>query len=209
MLGKEGLKVLKKMKEEGISDEILEPLMNEAKKAAGIQSDEKEVRITTVKRCKWWNRGFCRDKESCSFSHPLDDCHDHLNGGCISRGCNTKRHRKQCKYFNTETGCFRGHRCEYLHKVMEVTIERQVEEVLEMGTQTEPEEKCICKKNYDSCKVEIKDDKIICILKRAECSDEEWEEYEEKVESEMSLSDLLEDLGKVIEASVRLSQKNG
>ena len=41
VLGKEGLKVLKKMKEEGISDEILEPLMNEAKKAAGIQSEEK------------------------------------------------------------------------------------------------------------------------------------------------------------------------
>ena len=40
----------------------------------------------------------------------------------------------------------------------------------------------------------------ICRLyasKRAKCSVEEWEEYEEKVESEMQIEDLLEDLEKV------------
>ena len=53
----------------------------------------------------------------------------------------------------------------------------------------------------------IEHDKVVCILKRAECTEEEWAEYEEKVESEMELEDLLEDLGKVIEAASRLSQK--
>ena len=45
-------------------------------------------------------------------------------------------------------------------------------------------------------------------MKRAKCSDLEWKEYEEKVESEIDLKDLLEDLGKVIEAASRLSEKN-
>ena len=43
------------------------------------------------------------------------------------------------------------------------------------------------------------------ILKRAECTKEEWKKYEDKVESEMDLEDLLEDLGKVLEAAKRLS----
>ena len=55
--------------------------------------------------------------------------------------------------------------------------------------------------------VEMTEDNIFCILKRSECSEEEWKEYAEKVESEMDLLDLLEDLGKVIKATERLSGK--
>ena len=50
--------------------------------------------------------------------------------------------------------------------------------------------------------------KVICILKRATCSDGEWEQYEEKVECEMELEELLEDLGKVLEATQRLALRN-
>ena len=44
-------------------------------------------------------------------------------------------------------------------------------------------------------------------MKRAHCSDEEWDEYEDKVESEMDISELLEDLGKVLEAADRVSNR--
>ena len=37
-------------------------------------------------------------------------------------------------------------------------------------------------------------------MKRANCSETKWKEYKEKVESEMDLKDLLEDLGIMIEA---------
>ena len=46
----------------------------------------------------------------------------------------------------------------------------------------------------------------MCILKRAVCSDKEWQEYKEKVNSAMELSELLEDLGKVLEAANRLKK---
>ena len=44
-------------------------------------------------------------------------------------------------------------------------------------------------------------------MKRAKCSVEEWDKNEGKVESEMEIEDLLEDLGKVLEAVERLKEK--
>ena len=74
-------------------------------------------------------------------------------------------------------------------------------------TQTPKVKKCFCTKDFKRNEVNIFDDKVICILKRAICSNEEWLEYEEKVDSEMDLSELLEDLGKVLEASNRINKK--
>ena len=79
--------------------------------------------------------------------------------------------------------------------------------VTETGPQTPKVRKCHCKTDYKKNEVNMLQDKLICILKRAICSDEEWNEYEEKVSSEMELSELLEDLGKGIEATSRLNKK--
>ena len=77
----------------------------------------------------------------------------------------------------------------------------------DMETQTGQEDPCICKSQCEISKVHYESDKVICILKRARCSNEEWEEYEDKVKSEMDISELLEDLGKVLEAADRVAQK--
>ena len=50
--------------------------------------------------------------------------------------------------------------------------------------------KCLQRYVYKS---QFEEDKVI--LKRAKCSDQEWMEYEEKVESEMEMAELLDDLG--------------
>ena len=78
----------------------------------------------------------------------------------------------------------------------------------ENETQTDKTEMCVCKEDVKSNQVHFAEDKVICILKRATCSDGEWEEYKEKVESEMKLEELLEDLGKVLEATQRLAIRN-
>ena len=64
---------------------------------------------------------------------------------------------------------------------------------------------CHCEVACENSEVLIKEEQIIQKLKRSKCTETEWKEYEEKVQSEMSLSELLEDLGKVIEAASRLS----
>ena len=81
-------------------EEAHDPLFKMALKAAGIDAmKDKEVKV--AKRCKWWNRGFCRERDRCSYNHHSGDCEEHLKGGCTHRGCTTLRHRKQCKYLNT------------------------------------------------------------------------------------------------------------
>ena len=106
------------MEPEGMFKEVLDPFFEVAMKAVGVESSrkDKEKYKNKIKRCKWWNRGYCREKGECSFTHTKGDCEEHLRGGCNTKGCNILRHRKQCKYFNTDTGCTRGETCEYLHR---------------------------------------------------------------------------------------------
>ena len=82
------------------------------------------------RRCKQWNRGFCRDKAGCLFSHPPGDCKDHLDGRYTTRGCKV-RHRKKFKYWTQVEGCYRGNKCEYLHgkENIENKIEHKDKEV--------------------------------------------------------------------------------
>ena len=216
VLGEETIQVLNSMKTEGMSDEVIAPLMEVAMKAAGLESRDKEKERKEIKRCKWWNRGYCREKESCSFDHPSGNCEDHLKGRCRSKGCKILRHRKICKYFITDTECHRGETCEYLHEKDKDDNEKDEKDVevlktkynnKEQDTQTLTEEKCICKEKCIVSKVQYEKDKVICIPKRAICSGEEWKDYEDKVESEMDLAELLEGLGKILEATNRLTRK--
>ena len=115
-----------------------------------------------------------------------------------SKGATTSGTEK-CKYFKTHTGCHGGVSCEYLHILEDInrineaegknTSEKEVQteksEVKDKDIQTEIEEKCLCNGEVLSNTVHIEHDKVVCILKRAKCTEEEWDEYEEKVESEM------------------------
>ena len=189
-------------------ESVHDPLFDMALKAAGVHVvKDKEVKVAKI--CKWWNRGFCRERDRCSYNHQIGDCQKHLNGGCTQRGCTTLRHRKLCRYFKTSLGCHRKESCQYLHTLEKDTMGIEevdtevVRETVEKDIQTEVEKKCSCEVDCEQSDVLIKVDKIICVLKRAKCSETEWKEYEQKVESEMDFKDLLEDLGKVIEAASR------
>ena len=94
VLGKEAIQVLEVMEKEGMAKELLGPFVEVAMKAAGTELNVKEKEEPTMKRCKWWNRGYCREKGECRYSHPKDDCEDHLKGSCITKRCITLRHRK-------------------------------------------------------------------------------------------------------------------
>ena len=123
-------------------------------------SNKKEPKKNESRRCKWWNRGYCCEKEGCTYAHPKEDCQNHLKDGCTIKGCKNLRHRKKCKYFKTDTGCHRGESCEYLHILDDInrineaegknTSEKEVQtenksEVKDKDIQTEIEEKCLCK----------------------------------------------------------------
>ena len=81
-LGREGKVVLGHMVNQGVNLDLIAPLLAKARKAEGANVSE-EVLMDKVKehrRCKWWNRGFCREREGCAFNHPQEDCQDHHEG---------------------------------------------------------------------------------------------------------------------------------
>ena len=84
--------------------------------ARGALADKCKGNKSSMKRCRWWNRGYCREgTDRCPYYNPADDCEQHLQEGhCLSQGCNLQ-HRRRCKYWGTVEGCFRKDDCQYLH----------------------------------------------------------------------------------------------
>ena len=109
---------VEEMGKRGLTLAMLAPRVGLAIQAIGpgVREEQAAAPVGNNKRCKWWNRGFCREKGSCLFSHTQGDCKDHLDSKCKSQSCKL-RHRKPCKYWATKEGCYRGSKCEYLHRV--------------------------------------------------------------------------------------------
>ena len=62
------------------------------------------------KKCVFFDRGFCKNKNSCPQKHPSQDC----QGECEDMNSCPKRHRTECK--NGSTCLFRkSNSCEFLH----------------------------------------------------------------------------------------------
>ena len=82
-------------------------------KTAQIEIDESEARI---KKCNFFNRGFCSQGTSCKFEHPLEVCEQYEQGGvCVRKKC-LKRHLYSCRHYNSDSGCSRGELCSFSHR---------------------------------------------------------------------------------------------
>ena len=77
--------------------------------------DKKEGR-----KCRYYNKGYCKNETECNFYHPENVCDKSLlENECSDRGC-TKRHPRSCKFWLKDSrGCFRGDLCKYLHREKE------------------------------------------------------------------------------------------
>ena len=68
-------------------------------------------------KCRYYDKGFCRNRENCLYYHPTDDCQNN----CKNKKCSL-RHRNVCRY---KTHCYFNinGKCEYLHLETEVLEE--------------------------------------------------------------------------------------
>lgn len=66
------------------------------------------------KICRYWNRGFCKERGKCHFEHPEEDCRKFIKEGRCEKTICRNRHRHECKYFK-QGSCFRGRKCEFIH----------------------------------------------------------------------------------------------
>jgi hypothetical protein len=223
VLGREAKPILGEMLNSGVPHDSITTLLAQARKAerADIVEEIDQQKEKDRRRCKWWNRGYCREKDSCSYSHPTGDCAEHLQGRCTRRGCTSLRHRKVCKFLSSEAGCLRGETCEYLHpqeveKVVEEKAEEQKSEIdkkeaIPKETQTENifNNRCICNEAVVTNRLLVKEDRIVCSFKKADLSEDDWEDIEDTVkQSEVDLDDMLEEYSKVMEGYWRIEKKD-
>ena len=68
------------------------------------------------RKCRFFNRGYCKYQDNCSYFHSNTICESYLkNGICDEKAC-LSRHPRQCRYWSTRAeGCQRENRCQYLH----------------------------------------------------------------------------------------------
>ena len=81
-----------------------------------LEKWQKTVNTRSTKKCKYFNRGYCKNVELCPFSHPQEVCQEHLSSGkCSDYGSCQKRHPRECRYWKKHE-CFHGGSCLYLHQ---------------------------------------------------------------------------------------------
>ena len=99
-----------------------------------VQNNDKgettETQKKDRKKCRYFNRGYCKYRENCKYDHPAVICHDYLqDGSCRKNACN-ERHPKSCKNWRrSPEGCHRAETCQYLHIDSEKFDSIEVEEV--------------------------------------------------------------------------------
>ena len=89
-----------------------------------VQENEKRretQKTRPIKRkCRYYNRGFCKYGEKCKFYHSSDICSDYVEEGICHKSECVERHPKVCRYWTgNSNGCRRdGSTCQYLHFVI-------------------------------------------------------------------------------------------
>ena len=122
------------------------------------EKDKKKKRKT----CKYFKRGFCKNRNGCRFLHTLENCEDWIQkeGSCINQHCQ-KRHIPTCIYNNIGK-CRFGPKCHYIHKT---TKQNDLEKELELLK----EENISLKQALKDLAEEVRDIKVnVCKLKEKE-----------------------------------------
>lgn len=80
-----------------------------------INENEEKTRKSD-KKCKFYNRGYCKKQTACIFMHPEQICKKHCDDKkCDEGGACRQRHPHVCKFW-LKGFCFRGDGCSFLHK---------------------------------------------------------------------------------------------
>ena len=78
----------------------------------------KNIDSKVSRKCRYYDRGFCKYGDSCENHHSENMCSNFLKDGkCMTNAC-LMRHPKNCHYWmKNEDGCRFEKNCQYLHKI--------------------------------------------------------------------------------------------
>ena len=115
-----------------------------------------------LKKCSYFDGGFCRDQFNCKFYHPEETCKIHIKEGiCNLLNCNY-RHPKTCKYW-LKNNCYRGESCVYSHIKTETDDDIEKMDINSVDT-------CNLENNCDRCSQKTKRHYYCEYCKRDFCS---------------------------------------
>ena len=87
----------------------------EASKDATNKAVPREKSSGRRKRCRYYNRGYCKYVSKCRYFHPEGICEDYeKHQKCERKEC-WERHPRRCKWEQSDGGCKRNLECVYLH----------------------------------------------------------------------------------------------
>ena len=90
---------------------IVEKILEALASSERLKNNKKNKR-----RCKYFNRGFCRENETCPYFHPDIICQEFgVTGTCSQGRACEARHPHSCKYWRRGC-CWRNDDCLYLHR---------------------------------------------------------------------------------------------
>ena len=111
---------IKRIEKEIVKMENLKNKNDKVQSEAAANDDvEKEERSMFNKRkCRYFDKGFCKFRVKCRYIHPKRICEDYLrNGKCEVPGCK-ERHPEMCRYWGSGK-CRRNENCDFLHATLE------------------------------------------------------------------------------------------
>ena len=70
--------------------------------------------VRNAKKCRYFNRGYCKYKHNCKYLHPKEICKEYLvSGTCGNVEC-CERHPRVCKWIESNGRCKRNSEYDYL-----------------------------------------------------------------------------------------------
>ena len=97
-----------------IEDEMREMRGKLVEPQVSKETDKDTDKGVEIKKCRYFNRGHCKFKLECRFSHPKEICAKILEVRKCEQHLCKMRHPKPCKWDQGRGGC-RRQDCDYLH----------------------------------------------------------------------------------------------
>ena len=119
--------------EQNILREKYDNLLDIVEKLLAALSESELQRIERKKlkksiKCKYFNRGYCKEGSSCDFVHPQSICKEFVDvGTCESGQRCPRRHPRKCRYWR-EGNCWRGSSCAFQHQEKDRLMENDDKE---------------------------------------------------------------------------------
>ena len=125
-----------------IKKEMLDLKESNTKANIEVKDDDKREKI-----CRYFNRGYCKYKSRCRFTHSEELCQEYIKTEKCSRTSCTDRHPKKCKWFEAGGYCKRDSQCEYLH--VTPVFEDEGSYKCESCTDIWNDKRCVVQQNFN------------------------------------------------------------